>query len=217
MDSRRISEFIRQYIPRENGGLERLREKAEKNGVPVIRLEAESFLQTVLIMTKPERVLELGTAVGYSAIFMADAGRGYEPGIISIDTIEDWNPRITEAASNIKNEGYEDKINLIEGDALEVMKTLAGPYDLVFIDAAKGQYPDYFDETMRLTEKGSVILADNIFMDGEILESKYSVKRRDRTIHKRIREFLDKVTGDERLQTTIIPIGDGMTLSVRLK
>jgi len=139
MDSERVSEFIKQYIPAGESGLQKLRDSAEGNNVPVIRRETERFLQTVIMLIRPQRILELGTATGYSAIFMSKAAEELEV----IDTIEDWKPRISEAAANIEKAGLREKINLIEGDALEVMKKLKEAYDLVFIDAAKGQYPDY--------------------------------------------------------------------------
>ena len=211
MDSERVSEFIKQYIPAGESGLQKLRDSAEGNNVPVIRRETERFLQTVIMLIRPQRILELGTATGYSAIFMSKAAEELEV----IDTIEDWKPRISEAAANIEKAGLREKINLIEGDALEVMKKLKEAYDLVFIDAAKGQYPDYLQEAVRLTHRGSVILADNILQGGEILESRFSVERRDRTIHKRLREYLDRVSMDKRLVTSIVPIGDGLTFSVR--
>ena len=210
MDSERVSE-LKQYIPAGGSGLQKLRDTAEGNNVPVIRRETERFLQTVIMLIRPRRILELGTATGYSAIFMSKAAEELEV----IDTIEDWKPRISEAAANIEKAGLREKINLIEGDALEVMKKLKEAYDLVFIDAAKGQYPDYLQEAVRLTHKGSVILADNILQGGEILESRFSVERRDRTIHKRLREYLDRVSMDKRLVTSIVPIGDGLTFSVR--
>ncbi|MBR1524980.1 MAG: O-methyltransferase [Lachnospiraceae bacterium] len=211
MDRGRISEFIKQYI-QTDGKLQELRKKASLEGVPVIREETEAFLRCVVVLTKPRRILELGTATGYSSIMMARADESREA---IIDTVEDWEIRIPAAEANIREAGLSGRINLIKGDALEIMKSLDVPYDLVFIDAAKGQYPDYLAETMRLTRKGSVIIADNILQGGEIMESKFIVERRDRTIHKRMREFLDMVSNDERLDTSILPVGDGITFSVR--
>lgn len=211
MESSRVSDFIRQYVPVRDPELRRLRDKAEEDKVPVIREEAEAFLKTVIELIKPHRILELGTAVGYSAISMLKmAGDD-----CIIDTIEDWGPRISEARANISDAKAKDRIHLIEGDALFKMSELRESYDLIFIDAAKAQYPDYLKEAMRLTHPGSVIIADNIFQDGEIMESKYIVERRDRTIHKRIREFLDTASGDDRLETSLIPLGDGLLFSVR--
>lgn len=214
MDSVRIADFIKGFSPAGDGALRRLRDKAERDGVPVIREETEAFLLSVLALLKPERILELGTATGYSAIMMA---KGCGSRDLVIDTIEDWHPRVTEAVSNIEEAGLAGVIRLIEGDALSVMKEMEGTYDLVFIDAAKGQYPEYLKEVMRLTHRGSVIAADNVFMGGEIMESKFIVERRDRTIHKRMREFLDMAFADERLVTSIVPTGDGVAFCVRDK
>ena len=230
MESGRVSDFIKGYIPDGSEELRVLRDKAEKNGVPIIRKETEAFLVSVLMLKKPERILELGTATGYSAMLMARTMERYafnrtaerDTGIAngklsdaSIDTIEDWEPRFIEAKTNIEKACMADMINLIQGDALQIMKELDGSYDFIFIDAAKGQYPQYLKEAVRLTHKGSVILADNILQNGDILESKFSVERRDRTIHKRLREYLDRASSDSRLATSIIPIGDGVSLSVR--
>lgn len=215
MESERISDFIKHYTSVTDDFLAELRKDAEEDGVPIIRAETESFLRSIILLIKPRRILELGTATGYSAIFMERTAEGQEPGIELIDTIEDWEPRAAEASRNIAKTDHPEKIHLIKGDAAKIMKSLVGPYDLIFIDAAKGQYPDYLTEAMRLTKKGSVILADNIFQGGEILESKYIVERRDRTIHKRLREYLDRIFADERLATSIVPVGDGMAFSIR--
>ncbi len=219
MDSERILDFIRQYRSFEDKELRELRDTAQGEGVPIIREDTEAFLLTVLAKAKPRRILELGTATGYSAILLAKAAsRYYDPdGFVVIDTIEDWKPRVEAAGKNIKKSRLSDRINLIEGDAFTIMKDLKDPYDLIFIDAAKGQYPDYLNEAIRLSVEGSVIIADNIFQEGDLLESRYLVRRRDRTIHKRLREFLDDITNDDRLITSLIPVGDGITFSVRIK
>ncbi len=214
MDSERISDFIRQYGSEREDILQRLRKKAEAEGVPIIREETEAFIRTITLLMKPRDILELGTAVGYSSIMLALTDESHES---RIDTVEDWEPRIPLAEANIREAGLAERINLIHGDALEVMRDMKKTYDLVFIDAAKGQYPDYLKEAMRLTRTGSVIIADNILQDGEIMESKFIVERRDRTIHKRIREFLEMVSKDERLETSILPVGDGITFSVRCR
>ena len=214
MDSERISDFIRQYGSEREDILQRLRKKAEAEGVPIIREETEAFIRTITLLMKPRDILELGTAVGYSSIMLALTDESHES---RIDTVEDWEPRIPLAEANIREAGLAERINLIHGDALEIMRDMKKTYDLVFIDAAKGQYPDYLKEAMRLTRTGSVIIADNILQDGEIMESKFIVERRDRTIHKRIREFLEMVSKDERLETSILPVGDGITFSVRCR
>ena len=214
MDSERISDFIKQYGSEREDILQRLRKKAEAEGVPIIREETEAFIRAIALLMKPRDILELGTAVGYSSIMLALTDESHAS---RIDTVEDWEPRIPLAKANIREAGLADRINLIHGDALAVMRDMKKTYDLVFIDAAKGQYPDYLKEAMRLTCTGSVIIADNILQDGEIMESKFLVERRDRTIHKRIREFLDMVSKDERLETSILPVGDGITFSVRCR
>ncbi len=211
MDNGRVSEFIRSYIKEKDPLMTKFKEEARENNVPVVREETGAFICTVIALLKPERILELGTATGYSAILMA----GSDNCIKRIDTIENWKARIPVAKEHVKEAGKEDVINIIEGDAYEKMKELTGPYDLVFIDAAKGQYPDYLEETVRLTHPGSVIISDNILQDGEILESKFAVERRNRTIHKRMRAFLDRLIDDDMFTTSIIPIGDGITFSVR--
>ena len=214
MDSERISDFIKQYGSEREDILQRLRKKAEAEGVPIIREETEAFIRAIALLMKPRDILELGTAVGYSSIMLALTDESHAS---RIDTVEDWEPRIPLAKANIREAGLADRINLIHGDALAVMRDMKKTYDLVFIDAAKGQYPDYLKEAMRLTRTGSVIIADNILQDGEIMESKFLVERRDRTIHKRIREFLEMVSKDERLETSILPVGDGITFSVRCR
>ena len=214
MDSERISDFIKQYGSEREDILQRLRKKAEAEGVPIIREETEAFIRAIALLMKPRDILELGTAVGYSSIMLALTDESHAS---RIDTVEDWEPRIPLAKANIREAGLADRINLIHGDALAVMRDMKKTYDLVFIDAAKGQYPDYLKEAMRLTCTGSVIIADNILQDGEIMESKFLVERRDRTIHKRIREFLEMVSKDERLETSILPVGDGITFSVRCR
>ena len=213
MDSSRIAEFIRGYEREPNELLRCIREECEENGVPLIKKETAAFLGTVIRLSQPHRVLELGTAAGYSSIYMISCGDSIE----RIDTIEDWEPRIPVAMKNIASSGASEKIRLITGDALEVMSGLDEPYDLVLIDAAKGQYPDYLKEAIRLTHRGSVMIADNILQDGDLLESRYIVERRDRTIHKRIREFLDELFGDDRFSTSLLPLGDGVTFSIRCK
>lgn len=134
-----------------------------------------------------------------------------------IDTIENYDKRIPIARNNFKRAGKEDCIRLIEGDAMEVLKELEGPYDFIFMDAAKGQYINYLPEILRLMPKGGLLITDNILQEGELVESRYVVTRRDRTIHTRIREYVYELTHNDNLITSIVPIGDGITLSVKNK
>ncbi len=190
--------------------LERLYEKATEDGVPIIRREMQSFLKTFLAIERPREILEVGAAVGFSSILMAT----YAPDVNKITTIENYEKRIIEARKNIKDSGYSDKIDLIEADAADVLGKLDKKYDLIFMDAAKGQYINFLPYIKKLMKKGSVLISDNVLQDGDMIESRYVVERRDRTIHKRMREYLYILKHDEELLTSIIPLGDGITLSV---
>ena len=179
--------------------------------VPIIRKEMGNLLKVLLQLVQPERILEVGTAVGYSSILMSEN----MPENCKITTIENYDKRIPVAKNNFKRAGKEDVITLIEGDALEVLKTLEGPYDFIFMDAAKGQYINYLPDVKRVLRKGGLLISDNILQEGEIVESRYAVTRRNRTIHTRIREYVYELTHSEDFVTSIVPIGDGITLSVK--
>ena len=192
--------------------LEEIEQQAHIDGVPIIRKEMESFLRVMLTITKPKRILELGTAVGYSAILMSEAIEKDA----SIITIENYEKRIVQARDNFKKADKEDVITMLEGDAMEIMPGLEGDsFDFVFMDAAKAQYIHFLPEVMRLMKKGAVLITDNVLQEGDIIQSKYVVRRRDRTIHKRMREYLEVVKNHPELETTIVPIGDGITISVK--
>ena len=192
--------------------LEDLRESAVEDGVPIIRPEMQSFLQIFLTLKKPERILEIGTAVGFSAIYMAEH-TGDE---CSITTIENYPVRIKAARENFARHPMGVKITLLEGDAAELLLQLEGPYDLIFMDAAKAQYIHFLPQVKRLLDRGGILISDNVLQDGDILESHYAVERRNRTIYKRMREYLYTLKHDPELVTSIIPIGDGAAVSVRL-
>ena len=134
-----------------------------------------------------------------------------------VTTIENYEKRIPVAKHNFERAGKCDQITLLEGDAMEIIKTLDGPYDFIFVDAAKAQYIHYFPELMRLLEQDGYLVSDNVLQDGDIIESHYAVERRNRTIYKRMREYLYELKHDEHLMTSIVPIGDGATLSVKIK
>lgn len=190
--------------------LEALESEARQNHVPVIRREVQSFLKVLLEMRKPASVLEVGTAVGFSAILMAT----YGPENCHITTIENYEKRIPVALKNIRDAGYADRITLLEGDAKDVLRTLTGPYDLIFMDAAKGQYIHYLPDLKRLMKPGSVLVSDNVLQEGDIIESHYIVERRDRTIYRRMREYLYALKHDREFATSILPIGDGLAVTV---
>ena len=188
-----------------------IEKEAIADEVPIIRKEMGNLLKVLLQLVQPERILEVGTAVGYSSILMSEN----MPEKCTITTIENYDKRIPVARNNFKRAGKENVITLIEGDALEVLKTLEGPYDFIFMDAAKGQYINYLPDIKRVLRKGGLLISDNILQEGEIVESRYAVTRRNRTIHARIREYVYELTHSEDFVTSIVPIGDGITLSVK--
>ena len=207
----RIVDYIRSLETRNSEILEMIEQEALKERVPIIRKEMQSFLKVLLLLKRPERILEIGAAVGFSALLMSEyAGNGCR-----IDTIENYEKRIQKAEENIKRAGKEELIHLLKGDAMEILKTLEEPYDMIFVDAAKAQYIAYFPEVMRLLNKDGMLISDNVLQDGGIMESRFAVERRDRTIHSRMREYLYLLKHDERLETAVVPIGDGASVSVK--
>ena len=191
--------------------LDQIEREATADYVPIIRKEMQSFLKFLLAMKKPARILEVGTAVGFSAILMAE----YDPVPCQITTIENYEKRIPIARENFKRAGKEAQIALLEGDALEILKSLDETYDFIFMDAAKGQYIHFLPEILRLLAKDGVLVSDNVLQDGDVIESRFAVTRRNRTIHKRMREYLYTLTHSEELVTAVLPVGDGITLSTR--
>ena len=187
--------------------------EAAASFVPIIRKETASFLRTLVVMKQPKRILEVGTATGYSALFMS---MGMPEGCTST-TIEKYEKRIPIARENFKRAGKESVITLLEGDAADILKTLDAPYDFIFMDAAKGQYIHFLPEVLRLLPVGGVLVSDNVLQDGDIIESRFAVARRDRTIHARMREYLYTIKHMDCLQTAVVPIGDGVTVSVKIK
>lgn len=191
--------------------LDALENEAHEAGVPIIRHEIQNLLKLLIEMKKPANVLEIGTAVGFSAILMATYGQA----AMKIVTIEDYEKRIPTAMDNISKAGLSDRIRIIQGDANEVLPVLEERFDFVFIDAAKAQYINYLPHVLRLLLPGGVMVADNCLQDGDIIESKFAVTRRNRTIHKRMRDFLYEIKNNDMLVTTVLPVGDGIALSVR--
>lgn len=188
-----------------------IEKQARADNIPIIRKEMGSLLKVLLRLKQPKRILEVGTAVGYSSILMSEN----MPENCHITTIENYDKRIPVARNNFKRAGKEDKITLIEGDALEVLKELEGSFDFIFMDAAKGQYINYYPHVYRLLSEGGLLISDNVLQEGQIVQSKYGVTRRNRTIHERMREYIYMLTHDENMVTSVVPIGDGITLSVK--
>lgn len=212
-----VNERLVTYINSLDSGntaiLDTIEKEALDSYVPIIRKEMQSFLKLLLAMQKPKRILEVGTAVGFSAILMAE----YNPYPCEIVTIENYEKRIPIARENFIRAKKEQQITLIEGDATEVLKTLEEPFDMIFMDAAKGQYINFMPDILRLLKKDGVLVSDNVLQDGDIIESHFVVTRRNRTIHKRMREYLYELTHREDLVTAILPIGDGITVSTKVK
>ena len=191
--------------------LEALEQYALENRVPIIRREMQSFIKMFLALNKPKRILEVGTAIGFSTLLMCE----YGPQDLEITTIENYEKRIPIAKENFLRAGRNSQITLLEGDAGQILKELEPAYDMIFMDAAKGQYIHWLEDVIRLLGPEGVLLSDNVLQEGEIIESHYLVERRNRTIYKRMREYLYTLKHEERLLTSILPLGDGAALSIK--
>lgn len=208
----RTKVFINSFDPGNTPFLNELEQFALKTNVPIIRQEVQSLLRLFLAIQKPEKILEVGTAIGFSALLMSE----YGPKGCKITTIEKYEKRIPIALENFKRAGKEKDITLLTGDAAEILQSLTGTYDFIFMDAAKGQYINFLPDILRLLRKGGLLLSDNVLQDGDVMESRFAVTRRDRTIHSRMREYLYELTHNEQLRTDILPIGDGVTVSIKM-
>lgn len=207
----RIITFINSLDTKNSEILEQIETEARTADVPIIRREMQSFLKVLLMLKKPARVLEVGTAVGFSALLMSE----YVPEECRITTIENYEKRIPVARENFRRAGKEEQITLIEGDAAVVLGTLDGPYDFIFMDAAKGQYIHYLPDILWLLSPGGCLVSDNVMQDGDVIESRFAVERRNRTIHARMREYLYELKHNDTLTTSIIPLGDGVAVSIK--
>lgn len=213
-----VNERIVDYINSLNQDYDEMISTIEKEAaaahVPIVRKEMKELLKVLVTMKKPKRILEVGTAVGFSSIFMSR----YLPEGGTITTIERNQGRIDRAKENFRRTKTEGLITLLEGDASEVLKSLSPSYDMIFMDAAKGQYIHFFPELMRLLEKdGGLLVSDNVLQDGDVAKSRFGVTRRNRTIHARMREYLYTLKNMEELETVILPVGDGVTISTRIE
>lgn len=207
----RMTAFINSFDKGNTGILSEIEKEARTSSVPIIRRETQSLLRLLLHMKRPGTILEVGTAIGFSSIFMSENN----PAPCEVVTIENYEKRIRIARENLRRSGKEESIQLIRGDAQDVLKTLDGPYDFIFMDAAKGQYINFLPEVIRLLAPGGILVSDNVLQEGDILESRYAVTRRDRTIHKRMREYLYEITHHPSLTTTILSVGDGVAITVK--
>lgn len=180
--------------------------------MPIIRTETQTLLRFLMAAHRPMEILEVGTAVGFSALLMQE----YAPAGAHVTTIEKYEKRIPIARENFKRAGKEDAITFLCGDATEILKELQVEYDFIFMDAAKAQYIHFLPEVTRLLKKGGLLVSDNVLQDGDVLESRFAVTRRNRTIHARMREYLYALTHHEQLETVILPVGDGVSISTKV-
>lgn len=222
MDYTRIKDYLLSLEAEEDSFLEALRDRAELGNVPIIRKETESLLRTLTVLKRPRKILEIGTAVGYSAIVMEKAMGGFCPVI----TVESYEKRIPEALKNIRDAGFQGVISLLFEDAGEALRALVDAgihspeigagFDLVFMDAAKGQYLNWLPMVLELMNPGGLLICDNVLQDLTVMESRFTVDRRDRTIHERMRAFLREIKNSDRLESSVISIGDGVSISVKI-
>ncbi|MDO5336662.1 MAG: O-methyltransferase [Eubacteriales bacterium] len=207
----RMRTYLNSLVQGNTPFLEELEQNALKNRVPIIRREMQAFLKLLLALKRPQRILEVGTAVGFSALLMCE----YGPEELQITTIENYEKRIPLARENFQKAGREESITLLCGDAGEILKSLEEPFDMIFMDAAKGQYIHWLPDVLRLMKPGAVLVSDNVLQEGDLIESHYLVERRNRTIYKRMREYLYELTHHPQLVTSVLPLGDGVTVSVK--
>jgi len=199
--------------------LNEIEEEAVRTRIPIIRREMQNLLKLLLAMNQPQNILEVGTAIGFSALLMSE----YAPKDCRITTIEKYEKRIPIAKSNFAKAKKEDVITLLEGDATDILQQLVAKqlnsdvvgYDFIFMDAAKGQYLNFLPDVLRLLNSGGLLVTDNVLQDGDIIESRFAITRRNRTIHARMRDYLYELMHHELLTTSILPVGDGVTVSVK--
>lgn len=205
-----IEDYIRGLLPDNNDNLKKMEKYAEENHVPIVQPEVAQFLKVLLKLKKPKNILEVGTAIGYSALLMAE----YTGEHCNITTIERRRDMIDLAEENISKTIYKDRIKILEGEAEEVLLTLDNKYDFIFLDAAKGQYMDFFNKCIKFLEPGGIIVSDNVLYKGMVATDALVIRRK-KTIVKRLRQFLQYINEIEGYTSSIIPIGDGVAITYR--
>lgn len=207
----RIVAFINAFDKGNTPFLNEIEKEAKAGQVPIIKTHTQALLRFLLASHRPQNILEVGTATGFSALLMSE----YAPKGCHITTIEKYEKRIPIARQNFSKAGKEDNITLLEGDAIDILKDLKGSYDFIFMDAAKGQYIHFMPHVLRLLKEGGLLVSDNVLQDGDVMESRFAVTRRNRTIHTRMRDYLFELTHNPILETVILPVGDGVSLSIK--
>ncbi|MDD2218219.1 MAG: O-methyltransferase [Eubacteriales bacterium] len=213
-----VQEYVNKYYRPQNDALNALREECEGKRIPIILKSTETMLSVILKTRSPKRILEIGTAVGYSTIFFANIC-----GQCKITTIERNEESYEEALKNISAFGLEKRVNCLCGDAMEIITTLVQrmkeqnlePFDFIFIDASKSQYKDFWENTMKLTHDGGLIVCDNVLLKGSTASSQYDVTGRHKTNIKRMREFIEYIKTQECAETYLLSEGDGLTVSIK--
>lgn len=208
-----LQDYLKELLPFCEGDLGKIQQKAYEENVPIVPNDVVRLLSFILSVKKPKRILEIGAAVGFSSSlmsnFICEGGK--------ITTIDRFDVMIEQFKENRKKMGLENKIELIEGDACDVLPTLKESFDFIFLDAAKGQYIQMLPDCLRLLEVGGILVADDVLQDGRIAKKREEVPRRQRTIHKRMRDFLWEICHNEALETSILTIGDGVALCHKIK
>lgn len=203
-----LNNFLRTIQPKYDGVLGEIQQTSYDNEVPIVRFETARLITVLLSMQKPKNILEIGTAVGFSASLMSnylqDGGK--------ITTIDRYDKMISKAKINIKKMGLEDTITIIEGDANEVLPTLNDKYDVIFMDAGKGQYINFLPHCLRLLDTGGLLMIDDVLQGGTVADPIETIEKRQRTIHNRLNDLLYEITHNDALETSIVPIGDGLAL-----
>ena len=207
----RMAAFIDSLDKGNSPFLNEIEKAALEAQIPIVRRSTQSLLKFLLALMRPDKILEVGTAVGFSALLMSE----YGPEHCRITTIEKQEQRIQAARENFRQAGREDRITLLEGDALDILGGLTDSYDMIFMDAAKGQYIHFFPEVLRLLAPGGLLVSDNVLQDGDIIQSRFAVTRRNRTIHARMREYLYQLKHHPALESVVLPVGDGVALSTK--
>ena len=208
----RLFTFINSFDKGNSAFLDELEQEAKRDYVPIIRKDMQNLLRFLLRLKRPLKILEVGTAVGFSTLLLAE-NTSQE---CQITTIENYEKRIPIAKENFKRDNMEHRITLLEGDAIEILKELDGSYDFIFMDAAKGQYLNFLPDLLRLLAEDGMLVSDNVLQDGDLMESRYAVTRRNRTIHSRMRDYLYELKNNPMLETVILPVGDGVTVSIKV-